>query len=149
MHVWYKRPENAAEKLDSRWIGPGIVKAREGERSYLVESKPNVEVKAHRSFLKEYKEPKFTDQGVPLFFFKRTEKEEEAMPDEWEVEKILAHRRKGESWEFLTKWVGYEDGEETWEPVGNFIHRFSEELVRYCAKKNLSVDLMQKLRKNL
>ena len=53
--VWYKRPENSGEKIDSRWIGPGIVKAREGERSYLIEVKPGVDMTAHRSFLKPYK----------------------------------------------------------------------------------------------
>jgi hypothetical protein len=55
--VWYKRPEGSGEKMDSRWIGPGVVKNREGERSYLVEIKPGVQIKAHRSFLKEYREP--------------------------------------------------------------------------------------------
>eukprot|EP00667_Euglena_gracilis_P014314 EG_transcript_14814 len=90
--VWYRRPEGSGEKLDSRWIGPGIIKAREGERSYVIEIKPGMEMKVHRSFLKEYKEPEVFGEGVPLFFFKRTEKEEEAMPDEWEVEKILNHR---------------------------------------------------------
>ena len=147
--VWYKRPEGSGEKMDSRWIGPGIVKIREGERSYLVEIKPGVQIKAHRSFLKEYREPPVFGKGVPLYFFKRTEKEEEATPDEWEVEKILSHRRKGDTWEFLTKWTGYEEGEETWEPIGNFIHRFSHELVRYCTNKNLEVNLMGELQKSL
>ena len=36
------------------------------------------------------------------------------MPDEWEVEKILAPRKKGGEWEFLTRWVGFAEGEETW-----------------------------------
>jgi hypothetical protein len=51
--IWYKRPENSGEKLDSRWIGPGTVKAREGERSYIVEIKPGIEMKAHRSFFEK------------------------------------------------------------------------------------------------
>ena len=51
--VWYKRPENSGEKLDTRWIGPGIVKDREGDRSYVIEIKPGSEMKAHRSFLKK------------------------------------------------------------------------------------------------
>lgn len=70
------------------------------------------------------------------------------MPDEWEVEKILAHHRKEESWQFLTRWVGYEEGEETWEPNGNFFHRFSHELVRYCAHKTLKVNLTGELQKS-
>jgi len=99
--VWYKRPENSGEKLDSRWIGPGVVKAREGKRSYLIKIKPGFEMKAHRSFLKLYNEPQVAGRGVPLFYFKRTEPEEGAMPDEWQVEKILAHRKRGGEWEFF------------------------------------------------
>ena len=148
--VWYKRPEGTGEKLDSRWIGPGIVRGREGDKSYLVEVKPGVEMKAHRSFLKPHKEPLVEGRGTPLYFHRRTEKEEEAAPDEWEVEKILSHRKgKNGKWEFLTKWVCFEQGEETWEPVGNFIHRFSEEFLRYCGRKRFNVTLMEELQASM
>ena len=26
--VWYRRPEGSGDKLDSRWLGPALVKAR-------------------------------------------------------------------------------------------------------------------------
>ena len=133
--VWYRRPENSGEKLDSRWIGPAIVKAREGEHSYVIEIKSGMEMKAHRSFLKPYNEPQVHGKGVPLFFYKRTEKEEEAMPDEWEVEKILGHRIKNGQWEFLTRWAGFAEGEETWEPTKNFLHRINGDILKYCANK--------------
>ena len=147
--IWYKRPENSGNKIDSRWIGPGVVKAREGERSYLIEIKPGVQMKAHRSFLKPYTEPEVQGRGVPLYFYRRTEPEEDAMPDEWEVEKIVAHRKRGGEWEFLTKWEGYSEGEETWEPAKNFIHRISEEFVRYCTTKKLSLNWLEELKKCL
>ena len=147
--IWYKRPENSGVKLDSRWIGPGVIKAREGERSYLIEIKPGIITKAHRSFLKLYNEPQVEGRGIPLYFFKRTEPEEGAMPDEWEAEAILAHRKKGGEWEFLTKWVGYNEAESTWEPAKNFIHRISGELIRYCTAKGLSLDWLHELRKCL
>ena len=144
--VWYRRPENSGEKLDSRWIGPGVVTAREGDRSYVVEVKPGLEMKAHRSFLKEFQEPQVAGKASPLYFFRRTEKEEDAMPDEWEVDKIVAHRKdKNGRWEFLTKWVGYADGEDTWEPIGNFIHRYSEDFVKYCREHHLKVDVLNSL----
>jgi hypothetical protein len=144
--VWYRRPENSGEKLDSRWIGPGVVTNREGDRSYVVEVKPGLEMKAHRSFLKEYIEPEVFGKGRPLYYFRRTEKEEEALPDEWEVDKILKHRlgRDGQ-WEFLTKWVGCADGEETWEPIGHFIHRYSADFVIYCRNQGLDIDLLHAL----
>jgi hypothetical protein len=144
--VWYRRPENSGEKLDSRWIGPGVVTAREGDRSYVVEVKPGLEMKAHRSFLKEYYEPVVHGRGIPLYYFRRTEKEDEGLPDEWEVEKIVRHRRgRDGKWEFLTKWVGYAEGEETWEPIGHFIHRYSEDFVEYCKDKGLDIDILKAL----
>ena len=60
-------------------------------------------MKAHRRFIKNYNEPQVQGGGVPLYFYKRTEPEEQAMPDEWEVERIIAHRKKGGEYEFLTK----------------------------------------------
>jgi len=38
--IWYLRPPDSGNKLDSRWIGPGRVTAREGEHSYVIEIKP-------------------------------------------------------------------------------------------------------------
>ena len=56
--------EGSGEKLDSRWIGPGLVKGREGERSYIIEIKSGIEIKSHRSF----DEIKSHRSGVPSQF---------------------------------------------------------------------------------
>jgi hypothetical protein len=66
--VWYRRPENSGAPEDSRWLGPCVVKSREGESSYTVEVKPNYVMKAHRSFLKPYVMDIFNGEPVPLFF---------------------------------------------------------------------------------
>ena len=50
--VWYRRPERSGNKLDTRWIGPGLVLRREGEHSYVLEIKPEVEMSVHVSYLK-------------------------------------------------------------------------------------------------
>ena len=39
------------------------------------------------------------------------------MEEEYEVEKIVSCRRRGNGLELLIKWVGYE--EKTWEPLAN------------------------------
>ena len=65
---------------------------------------------------------KFLAKVFPCTIKGERKKIEDFMPDEWEVEKILRHRKINGKWEFLTKWVGYEPGEETWEPVQNVIH---------------------------
>lgn len=39
---------------------------------------------------------------------------------EFEVEKILDHRWENNEYQYLTKWRGYSDSENSWEPQGNF-----------------------------
>ena len=90
--VWYIRPDGSGDKLDSRWLGPGYVIAREGERSYVVEMKPGVTMKAHRSALKPYiRDP--VEEYVPMCFHRRTVPDPEAAPDKWLLEKSLGHIR--------------------------------------------------------
>jgi hypothetical protein len=46
-------------------------------------------------------------------------KQSKSQEDVYEVEKIVNHRiRKGVD-EFLVKWLGYDDNENTWEPLSN------------------------------
>ena len=89
--VWYLRPPDSGDKLESRWIGPGVITAREGEHSYLVEIKPGFEIRAHRGALKLFVPDKFSSEPVKLFFHRRTAADFEGAPDEWVVEKILGH----------------------------------------------------------
>ena len=42
--------------------------------------------------------------------------------EEYEVEAILAHRRRRAGTQFLVKWVGYPDSENSWEPEKNLQH---------------------------
>lgn len=147
--VYYRRPEGSGNKLDTRWLGPAIVKAREGERSYLIEVKEGVTIKAHRSFLKKCLNQTFQGQPIPLFYHKRTVIDPEAQVDEWIVEKILRHRinKKGEV-EFLTQWKGFDATAATWEPVGNFIHRFNTDFLEYCQNKGIPIDVTRYLHPN-
>jgi hypothetical protein len=71
--------------------------------------------------------------------------EEEPDPGEWNVERILAHRFVIGRPEFLTKWEGAAPWEETWELIGNFVHRYSYKLAVYCKNKVLSFDLVEYL----
>ena len=146
--VWYRRPENSGGTLDSRWLGPVIVITREGEYSYQIEVKPGLIIKAHRSFLKPYQEDVFNKDPIPLFFHRRTILDEEARPDEYEVEKILEHKQLEDgSFLFLTKWEGHPEEEATWEPINHFFHRYSAEAVRYCLEKGVPVEILKYLQK--
>jgi hypothetical protein len=144
--VWVLRPKTGASesKMDSWWIGPVPVRRRTGESSYEVEIRAGVMHMVHTDRLK----PFVTGDKVELFHFEasgRGREEEEALPGEWNVEAILGHRWVGGKPQFLTKWEGAAPGEETWEPVGNFVHRYSYKLPLYCQKSGLSLDLVEHL----
>ena len=144
--VYYRRPEGSGSKLDSRWLGPAVVVAREGNRSYLVQIREGVTIKAHLSFLKPCTTKIFQGTPVPLFYHQRTVVDPEAQVDEWIVDKILRHRiNKQGNIEFLTTWKGYEIKDATWEPVKNFIHRYNSDFLQYCQNKNLTVNITHQL----
>ena len=83
--VWYRRPENSGHKLDSRWLGPALIIGREGEHSYIIQVKPEVQMKAHQNLLKKYVNEKVFGQALPLFYPKRTVIDPEAQSNGWAV----------------------------------------------------------------
>ena len=48
--------------------------------------------------------------------------------------------------ECLTKLVDYADGEETEEPVGNFIYRYSGDFVKYFQNQGLQIGILGALK---
>ena len=44
----------------------------------------------------------------------------------------------------MTEWEGAEDSP-TWEPPGNFVHRYSSEFVKYCHDHRVKFDLVKHL----
>ena len=79
---------------------------------------------------------------TPLFYHQRTEIDPDLQVDEWEVKEILTHKGAGQNLRFLTQWEGADEGDETWEPVGNFVHRYSSEFVKYCKENKLRINLL-------
>ena len=66
--VWWLRPRGrTGEKLQTYWIGPCVVRGRQGEHSYLVEVEPGRMHEVHRCHLKEHKEDL---HGVPLKLYR-------------------------------------------------------------------------------
>ncbi len=102
-------------------------------------------MKAHRTFLIPYQDDKFLGRPTPLFYHQRTVPDIEAQVGEWVVEKVLKHRKTPKGFEFLTQWKGFPIDEATWEPPGNFIHRYSSDFVEYLQKNKLSLDLTKYL----
>ena len=101
-------------------------------------------MKAHRIMLKRHVVDEYHGDPIPLFYHKRTMVEEDAQPDMWLTEKILGHKKnaKGDLL-FRTKWQGSD--EITWEPIGNFFHVYSADLISYCKEKGLCLDVAKYL----
>ena len=57
--------------------------------------------------------------------------------EEYEVEKVLRHRKKGRLLEFLIKWKGYPEEEASWEPERNLTNA-ADILDQYKRRRKLS-----------
>ena len=102
-------------------------------------------MKAHRSFLKPYIEDIYNEKSVPLFFHQRTEIDVGGEADEWEVDKVVAHKVEGGKVRFLTTWVGHSPEEATWTDARDFLPRYNVEFVDYCRSINLTLDIVTHL----
>jgi len=102
--VWYRRPENSGDKLDSRFIGLAVVLNRFSEYGYEIQLNETSTVRAHASFLKLYREDKFSGDTIPLYYHQCTVPDPDAAPDEWNVKQILEHRIRNGVHEFKVLW---------------------------------------------
>src|ERR1700759_2310956 len=67
--------------------------------------------------------------------------------EQYEVETILAHRRKGKGIEYLIKWKEYSSNENTWEPESNLSN--SEEILDEYKKEHQLDEVQQKSKRPL
>ena len=52
--IWYRRPEDTATKIHSRWLGPGVIVSRKGQHSYEVKIGERSVLDAHALWLKPF-----------------------------------------------------------------------------------------------
>ena len=100
-----KRPSN---KLDFKKIGPFEVLEKRSTVNYKLELPKGMRI--HPVFHISLLEPAPKNAKIP------TDIEVEPDEGEYEVEEILDRRVKGRQEEYLIKWKGYDDSENTWEP---------------------------------
>ena len=114
----------------------------------MIQLEENRLQEVHRSKLKSYMEGD-SDLGSPvkLFHFKQARQDSTTGIDEWNVEKVLSHRKlaNGEL-EFRVKWET--SPELTWEPLHHFFHRYSQPIVDYFREKGIKEDVMAHLAKH-
>jgi hypothetical protein len=106
------RTQRPSKGLDHVKVGPFLVSEKNGPVTYTLELPPDTKI--YPRFHVKLLEP--ADPDTPLQRTFRYETEEE---NEFEIEKTLARRGNNHQKEFLVKWLGYDDSENTWEPETN------------------------------
>jgi len=106
------------QKLSPKFVGPYPVIRKVSHVAYELALPSNIRVHPvfHVSCLKPYQDnpAEFSDRVFPRPPPVLVESQEE-----WEVEKVLAKRSYRNKVQYLVKWVGYPNSENTWEPVAN------------------------------
>ena len=146
--VWYRRPPDLSANLQSKWMGPCKILKRVGEGSYVVEARPGAEHHAHDDQLRKYIVDEYVGTPKPFNYYRGSSRDINWQTDEYEAEKIMAHRKRRDGrWEFKVKWKGCDATENSWEPLNHFFHRYSGALVKYAKEKGLTeeLDVMQVL----
>ncbi len=140
--VYYIRPENSGDKLDSRWVGPARVVARRSKRGYTIEVKPGHTIESPIAFLKPYNADQYSGEATGLHYHRRTPTAPQGEMHPQLIEKISGHRlTPAGNWEFRTNWLG--DPEKKWEPMSSFFEGNSQELLNYCQEKKLPVEFVK------
>jgi transposase InsO family protein len=115
LHTKNLRTKRPSKGLDNVKVGPFLVSKRNGPVTYTLELPPDARI--HPRFHISLLEPADPETPLQRTFRYKTEEEKE-----FEVEKILDHRQYGiraSENEYLVKWLGYDDSENTWETETN------------------------------
>jgi hypothetical protein len=128
-----KRP---SKKLDLKFYGPYRIVEAVSTHAYRLDIKGSkIHPVFHVSLLEPYirREGAENAQPPPI---------EDFSEDEWEVKEVLAKREtKKKGVEYLIKWLGYDDAENSWEPAEyaqrapDLVKRFEEQEQRRSRAK--------------
>ena len=144
--VWvYKHKRVGGYKMEPRWWGPAEIVTRTGNSSYSVMFEGGKQ-EVHIDDLKEYEVEEFEDEGEELLYTAiqpdppKEEKENEAKNI---VEDIRAHRRheKLKFIEFLVKWQGKDESENSWIRAGNLV-KCARGLLMYCGLNGIELNAL-------
>ena len=139
--VWYRRPEGSGGKMDSRWLGPAEVLARNGENSYEIRTGQNTKITAQASYLKKYWPDTQNEECKPMFYHKRTVQIPEEETTQPQVKRILGRRIIDGEHEFLTQKVGETIDDAVYLKPQDFLGEAGQKLVDFCKENDIQDEL--------
>ncbi len=131
--------ERASRKFTARWIGPFAIKRVINPSVYELDLPSTLHV--HPVFnimwLKRYKEDTIEGRKPPPQQPLATYADGSVY---WEIERIVDHRRRRGSLQYLVKWLGFPEHDNTWEPRSTLVTRGVKlkQLVEYENAHNIS-----------
>ena len=145
--VWTLRPRPLGiDKVSTMWVGPCKVLQRLSAHTYHVQLGDTTVRDVHTSQLKKHF-ASCVGPSWPLFYTRERAEDTHALEGDWDVEKIVRHRKKKDgTLEFLTKWEHCDDSENTWEPPASFLQRFCLPWAEYCRAHRIDLSLLEHLR---
>jgi transposase InsO family protein len=121
------RTRRPTKKLDKVKVGPFFISKQISPVNFRLELPKDAKI--HPVFHISLLEPADAKTPVQKDFHYQADGN-----DEWEVENIIQHRKRNNSDEYLVKWLGYPDSENTWEPATNLTN-CQQLLSRYLQRK--------------
>jgi hypothetical protein len=112
-------PPGLSSKLSAKYFGPFLIVAAVGTRAFrlVLPETVNIHPVFHVSQLKP-----FVSSSSPVTVTSPPPVYADKSGSIYEVETILAKKRVGKTWKYLVKWTGYDDSENTWEPLAHVQH---------------------------
>jgi transposase InsO family protein len=132
-------PENLARKFLPRYIGPfPITKAHPRTSNYEL-ALPSYLAKVHPRFHVSRLAPHFPndDERFPNRALSLSPPIAVDGDLEYEVERVLLHRRHRGKREYYVRWKGYGAGDDTWEPEANLLPNAGDLLDEYAQANGL------------
>lgn len=104
-----------SKKLDGMFEGPFKIIDTVGKQAYTLRQ-PRKYGRIHPTFHVSLLKP-WTPRGPDGDTTERSQVIDNEEEIEWEVEQIIAHRKRGRQTQYLVKWVGFPEFENSWEPT--------------------------------